>query len=267
MRNKKIFVNVGTFFLLSFILIYLGFSQVSTIVSSQTGVGLDVKVKSSKQDYFLGEVISISLDITNTSSTDIPVKGTNVESGYVKIFIASDDQKFKEYSNSSWGRAKTKGTIIKAGQTASSQAKIFWNFSPVNRFSNLEGFEKSHIMTDYVFPAAGVYLIKAVLYIPGTNPVQIESQPIQIVVNEPTGDDLQVWNRIKNNGEIAYFIQQGSFKTYKDEERDKLINEIEQIIRAYPNGQLADKMKQTLEKFQLDEEKRKQQIEKAKLKP
>lgn len=267
MRNRKMIVSVGSLFLLGFVLIYLGFSQVAPIVPSKSGTNLNVKVNSAKQNYIQGEVINLNFEINNDSSLDIPLKGVDVESGYLKIFVASADQKFKAYSNSAWGREKTKGIIIKVGQTVKSQAMILWNFSPVNRFSNLEGFEESHVMTDYAFPKSGTYFIKAVLYIPGETPNKIESEPIQVIIDEPVGDDLKVWNQIKDNGDIAYFLQQGRTPTYQDEKAEKLLKEVKQIAEKYPNSNLAGQMKQKLEKFRKDEEKRKEMLEKAKVKP
>lgn len=267
MRNKKMFVSVGSFFLLGFILIYLGFSQVPLSVSSKSEIDLNVKVHSSKQDYIQGEVINLNFEVTNNSASDIPLKGADTDSGYLRIYIASDNQKFKMYSNSDWGRGKTKGMVIKAGQSIKSQTNILWNFSPANRFSNLEGFKESNIMTDYAFPKTGVYLIKAVLGIPGEIPIEIESEPIQIVVNEPVGDDLKVWNQIKDNGDIAYFLQQGATPTYQDEKAEKLLKEVEQIAEKYPNSNLAGQIKQKLEKFRIDEERRKETLEKARIKP
>ena len=258
------FVNVGPLFLFTLILILLGFSQVPSIILSKPGNGLNVMVTSSKEAYILGELINLNLDIVNNSSSDIRLKGTDVNSGYLKIFIASSDQKFKGYSNSTWGLENNKEMVIKAGESIKSQVKILWNFSPVNRFSNLEGFEKSHIMTDYAFPKAGAYFIRATLFIPGEKTIKIESAPIQILVREPAGEDLVVWNKVKGNGDFAYFIQQDDIRIpfYKTDERAKFQADIEQILNDHPNSFYAVPLRQSLDKYHASEAKRQEFLQK-----
>lgn len=123
-------------------------------------------------------------------------------------------------------------------------------------------------MTDYAFPEAGNYLIKAIATVPNgassDDLTKIESETIQIIINDPIRDDLKVWNQIKNRGEIAYFLQQGETPTFQDDKAEKLLKEIEQISQKYPNSLLANKMRLTLEKFRVDEEKRKELLERAK---
>lgn len=78
---------------------------------------------------------------------------------------------------------------------------------------------------------------------------------------------MKVWNQIKENGGIAYFLQQGETITYHDTKAENLLKEVKQIAQKYPKSFLAGRMKQKLEKFRIDEEKRKEMLEKTNVKP
>ena len=197
------------------------------------------------------------------------MRGANVESGYVKIFVSPVNQVFRQYINGGV-RTKTAGFVIRGGETVESQATILWNSKPdIKNLSDsaVKIYDDNQLMTNYAFPNTGIYFIKAVLIIPGEPQTKIESELVKIVINEPVGDDLKVWNQIKDNGDIAYFIQQGETPTYQDEKAKKLLKEIEQITGKYPNSDLAGQMKQKLEKFRTGEEKSKEMLEKSGVKP
>lgn len=225
---------------------------------------IKVNLSPSKASLVQGEVMVLNAEITNNGDADVALAGVSAESGYLKLFVAGEDQKFREYSKPRVG-VKASGTTIKPGQTIKSQATLLWNASPAKRFVNPKEFEQSHIMTDLVFPEPGIYFVKAVLGVPRVDgPLTFESEPIQVVINEATGDDRPVWEKIKTNPDIAYFIQQESPLTANPDERAKLLDEVEQIAGNSQNSYLARQAKQSLERFRENEVKRKEWMEKLK---
>lgn len=270
MKIKKfVYLMVGIFGF-GFVFLVTGFDSAKIAGSSKLEEnGLILKLNASKQNYIKGEMVSLNIKVTNTSSSDISLRGANVESGYVKIFVSPVNQEFRQYIS---GGVRTKAAefVIRGGETLESQATILWNSKPdIKNLSDsaVKIYEDNQLMTNYAFPNTGIYFIKAVLIIPGEPQTRIESEPIKIVVDEPVADDLKVWNLIKDKGEIAYFIQQNEIRLYKPEEREKLLNEIEQIVADNPNSLLVGRIKQNVEKFRIDEEKRKEMLEKARVKP
>ena len=225
-----------------------------------------LKIASENDNYFLGESVFLRIAEINDSdgSIGLPFK-PNVMSGYVSLWVSYEGQQFERYSNSAWGRLEGPGIAIKPRSSFESDAWIFWNHKPqILRKGDVR------IKTDYAFPKAGTYRIKAVLSVPEVDspqpPRKIESEPIQISIKEPTGDDLNVWNRIKDDGDIAYFIQQADTPTFGDEKARKLMKNIETIVQEHPNGHLTSRIKASLEKFQVDEVRRRERLEKAKVK-
>lgn len=227
---------------------------------------LTLKVISEKENYLLGEMVKLRFDLTNKGYDPISLPSPNVMTGYLKVWIAFNGQEFNLYNNSSWGLVEGMSVTIKPSGTTASDATILWNNKP-----QIPRSGEGKILTDYAFPKSGIYQVKAIFVFPNKDSPdtlsKIESEPIKITINDPVGDDLNVWNRIKNIGGIAYFIQQADTLTYHDEKAERLIDEVEQIVQEFPNSFLANQMKQQLEKFRVDDERRTQKLEKAKVKP
>ena len=265
MKNKILFSFAIGLIVIGLIVIWG--KDVNAIKQSENDLPLTLKVTSEKQNYVLGEVVKLNFELINEGEkvVKIPFR-PDVYTGYLGVWIAFDGQEFNQYKNTSWGRMEQSGPILQPGQSFISQANFLWNSKPKTLNLNPD-VGKGRIMNDYAFPKVGVYFIKAMATVPGNTPMKIESKPIQIVINEPIGNDLEVWNLIKDNGDFAYFIQQGGTPTYQDEKAEKLLEEIEQIAQNYPNSVLGGQMKQKLEKFRIDEEKRRKSLEKAIIKP
>lgn len=265
MKNKKSVYLMSGIFGFGFILmaLLLSSAQIADSYKLEQQNDLVLKVNVPKQNYIKGEMISLEVEVVNTSSSDISLKGASIESGYVKIFVSPSSLEFKQ--NITGGvRKKTKGIVISGGETIKSQATILWNFVPdIKNLSDgaVKAYSENQLMTNYAFPNAGIYFVKAVLIIPGEIMTKIESEPVQIIVREPVGNDLEVWNLVKNNSEIAYFIQYDEIQTFKMEKQEKVLEEIEQIITKYPTSFLGSQMKQSLIQFRANETKRKQFME------
>ena len=262
MKNKIFFSILGISLIL--VLVAVWSKSIDTVKGSEGSSPFALKVSSEKQAYVLGETVKLNFDLINEGDKPIHLLySPDVSTGYLKVLIASDGQEFNEYNNPTWGRNEKGGPNLQPGQVFTSQADVLWNSKP-----QISRRVKGRILTDYAFPQAGVYLIKAVVSIPAKSSsdklTRIESEPIQITINEPVGDDLEVWNLIKDKGDIAYFLQQGETPTFQDEKAEKLLREVEQISQKYPNSLLANKLRSRLEKFRIDEEKRKEWLEKAK---
>jgi hypothetical protein len=254
------------FLSLATVLIAFWIMNADTVKSSDNNSNIVLKISSDKETYILGEVINLQFELKGKNDEPITLRSVpTVETGYMRVWIASPDRNFKEYEGDRWGLFDGNKSAQQA-KSIKSQAAILFNRKPV-QYSSLT---ENQIKTDYAISESGVYFIKASAIIWNEQPksdedkMVIESEPIQIVVNEPVGDDLEVWKRIKDNGEFAYFIQQGSFRVRNIEERKKLLEEVEQITTKYPNSLLTNQMKQSLEKFRETEEKIKESSPKNK---
>jgi hypothetical protein len=264
MKSKTMsYVAIGIFIVLSSLVYWtaIGFTNDKAEIQ-----GLSFKAKANKETYALGEPVKVEFEFSNEGEKPIIIFSGGVETGSLKVLIAGKDKEFKEYFASGWGRKRGYKINLEPKQAQKYEAVILWNGKPNVSHLNEDAAKRvleGKVTTEYAFPEPGVYLIKAVSYV-GENATQVESKPAQIIINEPVGDDLQVWNQIKGNREIAYLLQKGEFQTSEDEEKTGLLAEVEQLVQKYPNSIYSGYLRQNLEKFQANEERRKRFVEKLK---
>ena len=254
MKYKIIFLTV-----VCFTFVY-GFTT-KVYVQSSEDPNVDVTITSQSEKYSVGEIVPINLVIKNIGLKEIYISG---DLDFAKIYISQDGKDYKECTNTARKRPDEKRSPIKLPPNDSilNNETILWNSDKQNtEFS----WKESRVLTDYVFPTAGIYYIKTKYYIyVSSKTILIESKPIKITITEPEGKNLEVWNKIKDRGDFAYFIQYGEFLAplYKNEERAKFLQEVEQILTDYPNSFYAEPLRQSLEKFRASEAKRQEFMQK-----
>ena len=247
-------------------LIVIGYSRV--FVSASSNLGL--QIASSEEPYKLGEPVPIELRISNQGSDIIYLSEDSVER--IEIQISSDDRIYKKYSGP--GLSFTldgAGPMFKISPNGDlkRQKTILFNFVSHVSHLNVDAAKpvlEGRILTDYALPKSGTYFIKAVLEIKDGKPMKVESEPVKVVISDPVGEDLEVWNKIKDSGDIAYLIQEGDIliPSYKAEEQKKFQQEVEGIIRDYPNSFYAQSLQSSLDKFRASEAKRQEFMQKLK---
>jgi hypothetical protein len=268
MKNKKtiyILMSVFVALLLCVSWTLVGFTQTKT-----ANAELSFKGNVNKETLNLGEPITVEFEFTNTGENPVMIGAEGVEVGSLKIFIADKGGEYKRYTSGAWGRERGRKITLEPNQSLKYKgAVILWNGKPNVSHLNEDAAKlvlAGKITTEYALPEPGVYFIKGLSYF-GENATPIESEPIKVVIKEPVGDDLEVWNQIKGNKEIAFLMQHGGFDTGKDARKEQLMTKVEQIIVQYPNSIYSGYLKPNLEKYKADEIRRKEYIEKGKIKP
>jgi len=258
MKNKKIIYIVMSVFIA--LLLCVSWTIVGLTQTKTESADVSFKGKANKETFVLGEPITVEFEFINVGENPVVVGSGGVEVGGLKIFIANKNGEYKRYFASGWGRKQGQKITLEPSQSLKYKgATILWNGKPNVSHLNEDAAKRilaGEITTEYALPEPGVYFIKGLSYI-GENATPIESEPIKIVVNQPVGDDLEVWNQIKGNKEIAYLMQKGGFDTGKEAEKERLTNQVEQIIVQYPNSIYSSYFKPNLEKYKADEIRRK----------
>jgi hypothetical protein len=225
---------------------------------------LSFAVRTDKTNFTLGEPIKVEFVLTNQGSTSVKVPNEGVESGSLKIYVANEGGEYKRYFASGWGRETGTAITLQPGKSQSYYATILWNGkSKLIHFSEDEMKEalRGRISTEYALPLPGVYFLKGVSSI-SSGRDEVGFEPLKIIVKEPTGDDLEVWNKIKGNREIALLMQKGSFDTSNSAEKQSLIGLVEQIIVEHPNSVYTSYLRPNLEKYKIAEARRQEMMNK-----
>ena len=240
MRNLSILVAVLFFFGL----VEMGKAH------EQQALDLQLSLKSEKTTYFLGQPIPLLIELDNLSGNAIILPDTfDPVYGSLKISVHDDDRNVDfEYMNPNWGILEPSGLV-----------RIGANEKLENRVQLLSRV-KADKSPAYFFQSEGTYDLTASYQIQLTGGVanEVESQPIKVKLVKPVGENLKVWEKIKDNAEIGYFMQWSDFTIpfYRDKDRLRLQDEVEQLIRTYPDSLYSDYLRSNLEKYRASEEKR-----------
>lgn len=255
---KNAYYPIGAMLAISFVgisLAVIGFTQEKGSESTVSFAG-----ESNKESFLLGEPVTFSFTFNNTGEKRVEVAAGGVDSGGLKIFIADKEGgEYKEYFVGSWGRKRGGYHKLEPGQSFNlSKVTVLWHGKPNVSHLNEDAARRllaGKLTTEYAFQEPGVYFIKGRSYF-RENATPIESAPIRIEIKQPQGDDLEVWNQIKGNKEIAFLLQNASFDTDKGEMKQQLAEQVEQIILQHPNGVYSGYLRPNLEKYKADEARR-----------
>jgi hypothetical protein len=203
---------------------------------------LAVEIAADKQSYLPGELIGLKFNVTNRSDQSVALPGeASVWDGHLKVFVAYQDEEYKEYRGPGWGLkdvVRFNPIVLAPGVSHETEATILYHKGKgVRHLSAVyqKQIVEKEMTGGYALAEAGGYRIKAVLY-DFNYAYRIESEPIRIVIEEPVGADLKVWNRLKENSDYGRFIQTGSAGKPSTAESRQLVENLTEIADAYPES-------------------------------
>jgi len=214
-----------------------------------------IYVKSDKQSYLPGEMVSLHFEIANRSDAPVLVNALpTVWDGYLKVFIAFEDGNFKEYIGPAWGtrdRLAKEPRALRPGESFETDATLLWNQKPeTSHLSEMyaKSISKARLGTDYALADVGRYYIKAVLLSPETG-TSVESSPLSVVVERPDHSNLEVWKTLKRDPDYALFIQTGGlFEDPNSPKTIKVAGQLEKLLLLHPESRYVNHIRLSLSK-------------------
>lgn len=216
---------------------------------------LTLQVKADKETYLPGETITLNFKMLNNSTGPVLLpRNADVQSGHLQVFVADESSRYSKYVGPRWGLADAiggKAVKLQPGESFETSATVLHNQRvETAHLSEIAAAEiaKGRIQTDYVLPEPGMYFIKAVL-VDDHLVNQIESEPVRIIIEEPQGADLEVWNKIKGDGDFALFMQTGELRERPDGPKTKqVVATLKEIESSYPTTRYIGKIRAGLAK-------------------
>ena len=245
-------------YIFSVIAAFVGFLGIPGFALMQNGLPpkLKLTVSAEKKSYKPGEPVHLIFELKNEGDKSVSFDDVfSTATGFLHVDASITGRDFGHCDAPGWGSVDASGgspIIIKPNESLQTTVVTlcFGNEQnlPVVRFPDPGSF---YIKGSYTFmelkegnkPASQPYLY-------------LESEPIEIKLEELDGEDLAVWNKIKTNIEITRFILTGypTISAYKVQEYEKFKPEAEQLVTAYPNSFYGQLLRQTLDKLKVSEE-------------
>jgi len=195
------------------VLAFCLFIPASQVSSTNTGTlsALAITLQSDKQECILGEPVSVTFKVVNTSNARIQLPGLiDVFAGQLVFRIAFENGPYRLYRGPGWymwGAKTSKPPTMDPGGSIETIATVLHNRAPQRGGLNEQTWKRiaeEEIDTEIALPKPGRYRLKAILF------GNIESPPLEIHLTEPqTIDDIDIWKLISKQPEYAYFMQTG----------------------------------------------------------
>lgn len=222
--------------------------------SSLSGTALEVRT--SRPAYVIGEPVDLQIVVRNGSNRPITLPGGfDVWQGYVGVLVAFEDGPYHEYRGPGWGLddvALSSAVVISPQQSVVTHASILFNHGVPTGHLNATAaaaVAARYLSEGYALPLAGRYSVKALLY-GGNGEDAVESQPAEIVIAEPTGEDLEVWKTLRADAELGYFMQAGSFRARSSAlRREQLVITLERLTTHHPTSRYTEILRGRLSRY------------------
>ena len=255
--KKRIFFLTGTVLLL--ILAVAGL----TFVPGKAEPRLTLRLSSEKTNYKLGEPITFNFELTNGSGKQVELlDGFDIASSSISLEVSLDGKPYARCGDSGWGTldASLQSPLnLPPDQSLETSGSMLWKRSAKDT-------------PEFFFTRSGSLSFRAkyvaLLLSDGKRmEIPLESEPIQITLESPSGEDLEVWNKIKDDGNFALLIQKNrvDISDSKTEERAKFMQKVEDIIGTHPNSFYAESLHQSKAKFEAAEIARQEMIKKMQI--
>lgn len=223
--------------------------------------GLALTLQSSKPSYTLGELVSLNIKVSNPTGQTVSLSSaTDVWTGAVRVFIADAGGELKEYRGPGWGLKDVVGAPqveIPPGGSFETAATVFYNHRPeTGHLSEMYASETrgKRVATEYAFAHPGTYRLKAVLQ--NAEGSALESGILEIEIREPQGVDRSIWEVLRDNPDLGYFIQSGGPNGPPENPRSQqMAATLERLAGSFPEGRQAEGIRAALAEYRalLDE--------------
>jgi hypothetical protein len=177
--------------------------------------------------------LDLAFRLVNVSGSDVSLDTPSETVGTVQLLIAGQGD-FRTYLGPGWGTedsVRTPGTLKKDSSIDMSLRVLY----QVQRGQ------------PYTFPAAGTFRLKVTYQDSSVCSAATTTPVLTVQVTQPTGDDLSVWNAIKDCKQCAYFLHTahaGKSAVYQN-----ALALLRSLVVQYPSSRYAKLIRQQLAAF------------------
>jgi len=173
-------------------------ARIANAQSSGAPCELTPTVSPSSHTILPGEPLDLAVVLTNSSGTDISLEAPSETIGTVRVGIAGigEPPAFKRYLGPGWGTED----VVQAPRPLAKGGTIRLNLRILYQVERLQ---------PYTFATVGTFRLKVRYRDETVCPAGTETPTFTVQVVDPKGDDLAVWNAIKDCARCAHFLHTG----------------------------------------------------------
>lgn len=204
----------------------LGLLALQAPANAQTAVAacqLTPTVAASATTISPGEPLDLTVRFKNTAGRDISVAVPSETIGSVRVGIAGPGEPdvFKTYLGPGWGT----DDAVQTPKPLAKDASIVLNLRVVYQVQRQQ---------HYAFATVGAYRLKVRFQDSAICPAGTETPVFTIQVVAPKGDDLAVWNDIKDCARCGHFLHTG--RTNRNAVSQDAVARLRSLARQYPKS-------------------------------
>ena len=184
---------------------------------------IELQLQSARQSYALGEIVELELVLRDVGLNATPVQTPDPRFGNLQLFISSDGTHYREYTGPRWGsvHARQQARTLAPGEELRLAIPVLYNQRmPVVDLRPMygEAIRERRLDPGFAFTQPGRYWAKAVIRSLGRT---FESAPLGLDLHLPVGADAGVWQRVRFDPSMAYFLHTGQVKFRPGSSRER----------------------------------------------
>lgn len=202
---------------------------------------IELQLQSTRGNYALGEIVELELVVRDLGPGATPVQPPNPYFGNVQLFISSDGAHYREYTGPQWGsvHARQQARTLAPGEELRLAIPVLYNHRmPVEDLRPMyaDAIRQRNLDPGFAFMEPGRYWAKVAIRSLGQ---RFESVPLQLDLQAPVGADAGVWQRVKHDPSMAYFLHTGQIKFRPGSARERqFISAVKSLSEADPQSTL-----------------------------
>lgn len=202
---------------------------------------IKLELQSAKGTYALGEIVELELLLRNLGPAATSVQPPNPSFGNMQLFVSSDGAHYREYTGPRWGsvRAQQHARTLATGEELRLAIPVLYNHRmPVADLQPMhaDAIRERHLEPGFAFTEPGRYWAKVALRSLGQT---FESAPLQLELRELVGADARVWQRVRADPSMAYFLHTGQVKFRQGSLRERqFISALKSLSEGDPRSTL-----------------------------
>lgn len=217
-----------------------GIASASGAAAQSASAAVALSLSSDRGNYLRGELVTLRLTLAARGER-AEVTPASAVTGSLRVQIAQGEGQFRHYHGPGWesGPVESRRIQVTRGHPLVRQVTVLYQDRSLGADCLPVGF---------AFPRPGKYIVKAIWSVFGGP--DVHSSPLDLKIEEPGGDDLEIWKQIVSKPDLARLVQVGHLPLIDRSHLHDRLNLVRNLLARYPDARLASTLRRALQKHE-----------------